>query len=245
MTSQQIAYWNLVNERAKLGEVARHNLADEGIRDATQKETARNNRAVLTETERSNRAREAETNRHNLFSERNDSFNAMTNYTNAVTRQKELDETHRSNVVREGETNRHNRESEAWTAYNIMETQRHNKETEWENTRHNTADEFEKNRHNIKSEELGFQDLNVQYSRNAELRRHNQAQEWQANKQSDIDFTLGLEKNKRAIDANAIDNAEVFLKSELGKAGIKKDYITSIINGLTKILVVGATAAMK
>lgn len=243
MTSQQIAYWNLQNEKAKLGETTRHNLADEGIRDATQREQRRNNIATLRETRRSNLAREAETNRHNLFTERNDSFNSLSNYTNAVTRQKELDETIRSNKVREGETNRHNLENEAWYAYNIMETQRHNVEGERENYRHNTAYEGETNRHNLASERLSMASISKDYAKLAEQRRHDQAQEWQQNKANDISYSLGLLRNQRELDKNAIENSKVFLQEELGKAGLTKDYITSIINGLTKVLGTAIVAA--
>lgn len=123
MTGNQIAYWKYAEDvrhnaemesqgRMNLSEVARHNLATEGLTSrqiglgyAQLAETKRANTArellqssQLSETIRSNKARETETTRSNIAKER---------------------ETTRSNQAKENETARHNERMESLQQYQI------------------------------------------------------------------------------------------------------------------------------
>lgn len=105
MTANQIAYQKMSEERrhnkVSENETARHNFADEAIRETANIETHRSNVINENETMRSNKAREAETNRANIARE---TETHRTNVANESLRGAELDETKRHNTVSENLT---------------------------------------------------------------------------------------------------------------------------------------------
>lgn len=105
MTTNQIAYWNMQNQKSANEEQARHNKAQEHFNLSSLAETTRHNQATegidlgkLNESKRHNVVTESETHRHNVTGEQIDLGN--------------LSETTRHNLAVENENARHNITSE-------------------------------------------------------------------------------------------------------------------------------------
>lgn len=189
MTSNQIAYWSLQEQKrsnaAKEYETARNNAAIEAI---TKKRDA--NTYILG----SHQLNEAV--RHNVASEA---------------------ETSRSNQAREYETGRHNRKTESLQAYSQAEMQRHNRQTEVlagsqlsEAIRHNTAVETETNRSNLATERETHQ--NNTKNRRQRSRQFNRQYELDKSKtESDVSVNEAREEN--------LEQDTLLKKAELGAKG--------------------------
>lgn len=168
MTSNQIAYWKLVEDR-------RHNLAMEQFNAATLNETSINNRRIARENARHNVAGEIELNRHNLATEASQVFQNL--------------ETARHNTAFETETSTHNRATESLGFSQFGETVRHNVATEAqesqriaETARHNLAAEQEMVRAHQATEAAHILGLMLDATEQLEKQRHNTAAEAETNR---------------------------------------------------------------
>lgn len=249
MTTQQIAYWNLQNEKSKLAETVRHNRSDEGIRKEANVETNRSNVQRELETHRHNYWSEQESQRHNVSTER-ETQRANLEREKQGRQQISINErAHseniRSNKARETETHRHNLESEAWTAYGISETQRHNVESERETYRSNTARETETNRHNTASERLTSASIAKDYAALAnqraiananldELVRHNSAVE-------ELNATKQYQDNRISEAKIKLQDYELYLKQVLNDKSLTSSERQNLIKAAASI----GSAALK
>lgn len=211
MTTNQIAYWNMRENRRNNQVVAketnRHNLAMENLQLGANQETAR-----------SNKAKEGLTLQQNIEKERSNKANEAIGAANVVVREGELAETTRShqaneniNLMNLAETQRHNIRTENITAaYNAesirvqdernREVKRDNLINEKERFRHDFNTEQETNRTNVENENI------KRLSALSGLRSGSASQKGASTNAMLADFTMGnqFDESKRKTNLNFV-----------------------------------------
>lgn len=223
MTKNQIAYYD-ARERK------RSNLANEGLTQLRDAETARANLARETETNRSNVARETETARANRAAETetNRANVARESETQRSNLAREL-ETTRSDVARETETNRSNLANELQRSRELAETRRSHMANEAltsaniaEQTRSNLAREFETNRHNTSTEAATTrqQDLSFINEQRAQ----------------DVNKSIAESQNQNRLDVATLNSASNLAIQELKERGMNQRQAKQIVSDAINVL---------